>query len=108
MDRNVILHSILKRLFYNQFCAGETGAETKATVRRFKEMGFQGTIMTYAKETTFDNQTKSMNGLGISDSQGQKNGESSAIQQCPSIEAWRKGTLETVDLLGEDDYLAMK
>jgi hypothetical protein len=105
VDRNVILHSILKRTFYNQFCAGETGAETKDTLRRFKDMGFRGTILTYAKETVFDSRTNTSHAV-----EGGKNTEqnSSDAQHCPSIEAWRKGTLETVDLLGENDYLALK
>lgn len=110
VGRNIILHSILKKTFYNQFCAGETGPEAKATVRRFKEMGFQGTILTYAKETVFDSRTNSMHGLGVKTLEGEKSSGLSDLeaQHCPSIEAWRKGTLETVGLLGEDDYLAVK
>lgn len=105
VDRNVVLHWIMKSVFYKQFCAGETHDEVKSTIRHFKDMGFQGAIMTYAKETVFDHRTKAQQGLGIT-----KNAEQdvSGNTFCPHIEAWRKGTVETVELLGKDDYLAVK
>ncbi|KAL4910383.1 hypothetical protein BDW74DRAFT_173839 [Aspergillus multicolor] len=104
VDRNPILHSILKATFYKQFCAGETHDEVRQTVRQLSDMGFQGTIMTYAKETVFDAKTKTQVGLGIEDV---KDGVQNA-EFCAQIEAWRKGTVETIDLLGGEDYLALK
>ncbi|RDW90643.1 proline dehydrogenase family protein [Aspergillus mulundensis] len=104
VDRNPILHSILKATFYKQFCAGETHDEVRRTVRQLSDMGFQGTIMTYAKETVFDAKTKTQVGLGIEDV---KDGAQNA-EFCAQIEAWRKGTVETIDLLGNEDYLALK
>ncbi|KAI5465284.1 proline oxidase [Mariannaea sp. PMI_226] len=101
-DRNIILRSILKRTFYKQFCAGENGAETEATMKSMKDMGFRGTILTYAKETVFDHATNSQHVSGTNTS---KTAES---QWCENIEAWRKGTVETVELLGEGDQLAVK
>ncbi|KAE8154139.1 FAD-linked oxidoreductase-like protein [Aspergillus avenaceus] len=106
VDRNVILHAFLKETFYKQFCAGETGAETQDLLHRMKAMGFQGTILTYAKETVFDQKTNSQHGLGIPSEDKSSNGAGSIY--CSNIEAWRKGTVDTVDLLGEDDYLAVK
>jgi aspartate aminotransferase len=102
VDRNVLLRSLLKRTFYKQFCAGENGAETQATMKSMKEMGFRGTILTYAKETVFDHATNTQHGLGVEDS---KTGDT---KFCENIEAWRKGTVETVELLGEGDQLAVK
>ncbi|GIC92235.1 proline dehydrogenase family protein [Aspergillus udagawae] len=69
-------------------------------------MGLQGVIMTYAKETVFDHRTNSRQGLGISSQPA----EPSKLEemQCPSIEAWRQGTVQTVELLGKGDYLAVK
>lgn len=105
VDKNVVLHWIMKSVFYKQFCAGETHDEVKSTIRHFKDMGFQGAIMTYAKETVFDHRTKAQQGLGFT-----QNAESdmSGSTFCPHIEAWRKGTVETVELLGKNDYLAVK
>ena len=103
VDRNPLLHGILKQTFYKQFCAGENPAETQVTLRRFKELGFRGTILTYAKETVFDHKTNTSHGLGIVNDLSQEK-----AQYCPTIEAWRKGTVETIDLLGDGDYLAVK
>ncbi|KAB8234196.1 FAD-linked oxidoreductase-like protein [Aspergillus alliaceus] len=106
VDRSIILHSILKWTFYKQFCAGETGAESRATVQHLKDMGFQGTILTYAKEIVFDHSTHTQQGLGVTTEQVDQ--DNATEKHCPHIEAWRTGTLKTIDLLGEEDYLAMK
>lgn len=110
VDRNPILHGILKKTFYEQFCAGENGAETKATIKQLKDMGFRGVIMTYAKETVFDHSTKTEQGLGVAVLEKQQNGEAvdPALTRCANIEAWRKGTIETVEQLEDGDYLAVK
>ncbi|KAL2834272.1 FAD-linked oxidoreductase-like protein [Aspergillus cavernicola] len=103
VDRNPIIHGILKSTFYKQFCAGETHDEVKGTIKQLNDMGFQGTIMTYAKETVFDHKTNTQHGLGIAVGK-----DATGTTFCPHIEAWRKGTVETVELLGENDYLAVK
>ncbi|KAJ5612857.1 hypothetical protein N7510_006051 [Penicillium lagena] len=110
VDRNPILHGILKKTFYEQFCAGENSIETKATIRELKEMGFRGVIMTYAKETVFDHKSQEQHGMGISALESEQKGEGpdSRALHCASIEAWREGTLKTVDMMEEDDYLAVK
>ncbi|KAL4750345.1 hypothetical protein BDW72DRAFT_213419 [Aspergillus terricola var. indicus] len=112
VDRNPILHFILKATFYRQFCAGETPDEVRSTIRQLAGMGFQGTIMTYAKETVFDTQTKTQTGLGVTTKEPgtPERTEPTAARDtfCPQIEAWRKGTVETIELLGANDYLALK
>ncbi|GKT44692.1 putative proline dehydrogenase, mitochondrial [Colletotrichum spaethianum] len=65
-------------------------------------MGFRGTILTYAKETIFDAKTNTAHGLGI---ESEKNAKS---KYCATIESWRKGALDTVELLGDGDQLALK
>ncbi|OJD38037.1 proline oxidase [Diplodia corticola] len=102
VDRNPLLHSLLKATFYKQFCAGETGGEVTQTMRRLREIGFRGTILTYAKETVFDHRTNTEHGMGIA---SKEDGEPA---WCEEIAAWREGTLETVDLLEEGDQLALK
>lgn len=106
IERNPILHAILKKTFYNQFCAGETEKETRACVRQLKDLGFRGVILTYAKEIVFDHTTKTSHGFGcVSDSSKESSG---VIKQDPQIEAWKVGTLQTVDLIGDGDILAIK
>lgn len=101
VDRNPLLRWIMKNTFYKQFCAGESGRETRSTMDLLQNLGFRGTILTYAKETVFDFHSNSSFGQGVSNSA--KEGEN-----CPSIEAWRTGNMETVNLLKEGDQLAMK
>ncbi|KAL4896849.1 FAD-linked oxidoreductase-like protein [Aspergillus ambiguus] len=103
VDRNPILHAILKATFYRQFCAGETSSETKAVVQGLKDLGLRGVILTYAKETVFDVRDKT--------SPTKRVGHLAAETEtkfCPSIDAWREGTLKTIDLVSEGDYLALK
>jgi hypothetical protein len=110
VDRNPILHGILKKTFYEQFCAGENSFETKATIRELKDMGFRGVIMTYARETVFDHKTQAQHGMGVAASETEQKGEclDPRAMHCASIEAWREGTLKTVDMMEKDDYLAVK
>ncbi|KAM3523382.1 hypothetical protein NHJ13051_005143 [Beauveria bassiana] len=99
--------ALLRSLFinvYKQFCAGEAPSEIKSTMRAMKDMGFKGTILTYAKETVFDHKKKEEFGLGMN--MIPTNGASST--ECPYITSWKQGTLDTVKLLGEEDQLAVK
>ncbi|EKG14297.1 Proline oxidase [Macrophomina phaseolina MS6] len=105
VDRNPLLHAILKGTFYKQFCAGENAAEVTRTIRQLRRLGFGGTILTYAKETVFDHRTNTQHGLGVASGDGD---EGAAEQHCDAIAAWADGTLRTVDLLEEGDQLALK
>jgi hypothetical protein len=103
MNRNPVLHSVLKRTFYNQFCAGESKQETKACCKSLTDLGFKGVILTYAKELVFDHKS---NELSIHAEAPQKAETSSAHDSM--IEEWRVGTLATVDMIEKGDILALK
>ncbi|KXJ85465.1 proline oxidase-like protein [Microdochium bolleyi] len=105
VDKNPIIHGILKRTFYNQFCAGETGAETRHCVRTLKDLGFRGVILTYARETVFDHKTQSAHGL-LGAHQEKTSAAAEETDTC--IEEWKNGTLETAALVEEGDFLALK
>jgi hypothetical protein len=109
VDRNPVLHGILKTTFYNQFCAGENGAECRSTIREMKDMGFRGMILTYAAETVFDHSTQAQSGQGVAALKSE-NGDVAveASVHCPSIEAWREGTVETIYMTEAEDYIAVK
>ncbi|KAH6665844.1 FAD-linked oxidoreductase-like protein [Plectosphaerella plurivora] len=92
IERNPVLRFILKTTFYKHFCAGETPEEARQTLLLMKSQGFKGTLLTYGKETVFDFETNKSHGQG----------------DLSGIEAWRKGTMETAELLGEGDQLALK
>lgn len=95
VERNPLLHSIVKNVLYNQFCAGENASEVKATIQNIKTMGFRGVILTYAKE-----------GPGKSDEKDQ--GDPESQQADAEIEAWHQGVLQTVQMIGDGDFLALK
>ncbi|KAF1972243.1 pyrroline-5-carboxylate reductase [Bimuria novae-zelandiae CBS 107.79] len=103
VDRNPVLHAILKKTLYNQFCAGETAQETKACCQSLKGLGFKGVILTYAKEIVFDHKTSASHLPG---DQAKTGGVSSTHDSV--IEEWRVGTLASVDLIGKGDILAIK
>jgi hypothetical protein len=106
VDRNPILKAILKRTLYNQFCAGETERETRTCVQQLKDLGFKGVILTYAKETVFDTKSKTSDHLSSTSSKFHE--MEAAVTDDTDIEAWRVGTLKTVDLISEGDILAIK
>ncbi|KAK1580106.1 proline dehydrogenase [Colletotrichum navitas] len=101
VDRNPVLHAVLRKTFYDQFCTGETAAETRACVQRLKALGFRGVILTYAKETVFDHLTQS------AIEHGKVSGASVGGFDA-DIEDWKRGTLETAAQIEEGDYLAIK
>lgn len=112
-DKNPILHAILKKTFYEQFCAGENEAETKRAMQRIKDLGFRGVILTYARETVFDAKTNTGYGQGLDDMNITTAGKEQAAKSSEAkfdanIDAWTKGSLASIDLLGDDDYLALK
>ncbi|KAL1625445.1 proline dehydrogenase [Diplodia seriata] len=71
-------------------------------MRRLREIGFRGTILTYAKETVFDHRTNTENRMGVAAN------EDVQEAKCENIAEWREGTLKTVELLEEGDQLALK
>ncbi|KAG9569193.1 proline oxidase, partial [Aureobasidium melanogenum] len=110
VDKNPLIHAFLKKTFYDQFCAGETRGETKKTCQQIKDLGFQGVLLTFAKETVFDHRTCTEHSVGEAALESIENSLplDPKVVVNADIESWRKGTLDTIDLLGETDYLAVK
>jgi proline dehydrogenase len=94
-DRNPLLRRLVRGVFYDHFCAGENEKEVKETIRDMKKMGFDGVILGYAKETLAGR------------SMGTKaTAKTSSIEEV--VEQWKRGTLETLAILGPEDFLAVK
>ena len=100
-DRNPLLKYILKKSFYAQFCAGENGKEVRSKVQRLKDIGFNGVMMSYAKEVVLTKEQSAQLGQG---SMGEETPE--AIQE--EIRPWAEGTMESVRLLSAGDFVALK
>ncbi|KAL9115697.1 MAG: hypothetical protein Q9227_000065 [Pyrenula ochraceoflavens] len=96
-DRNPILRFILKKTFYAQFCAGETPKEVQQTITGLKKMGYSGVILGYAKEVVM--QEDEATAL-CQDEQ--------ASAKTEEIDAWEKGTLDTIALSARGEFAALK
>ncbi|KAI1314138.1 FAD-linked oxidoreductase-like protein [Xylaria venustula] len=103
IDRNPLIHWLVKRTLYDHFCIGENAEEVTKNMKRMHEFGISGVLLTYAKETTFDHKSKSEHVPG---SVLQK--DDTIKQKCEEIEAWRTGTLQTVHMTGDGDQVAVK
>jgi hypothetical protein len=106
VNNNPLLHAVLKRTFYDHFCAGENGPEVRAKINEITTMGFRGVILTYAREIVTDPSTNEEKGLGMTSLE--KNDSEAIAQSDTDIEAWRLGVLETIDMVGKNDFLALK
>lgn len=96
VDKNPIIHGILKKTFYDHFCAGEKENQVRDTIQQVKDTGIRGVILTHARETDAHSKNK------------QAALEEDANSHCETIQAWKEGTLATIDMLSEGDYLAPK
>ncbi|KAE8374877.1 FAD-linked oxidoreductase-like protein [Aspergillus bertholletiae] len=103
VNKNAILRGILKTTFYNHFCAGENAAEVTGTIGRIKHMGFKGVILTYAREIVVDASSQEASNPITTNEKA-----SAQTTKSAEIEAWRQGVLETVEMVGTDDFLALK
>jgi hypothetical protein len=106
LDKNPVLKAIIKKSFYDQFCAGTTPAETRRCVKALKDLGFRGVILTYAQEMLFD--SKSGTGYSPGAAAEEVKEEASGVKIDNVIESWRAGTVGTIDLIEEGDILAIK
>lgn len=97
-DRNPVLHFLLKRTVYAQFCAGETAAEVNRTIDRLKGMGYKGVILGYAREICMDEKD-------AKDASKRANEAKSNVHE---ISKWAQGNSATVNMAQEGDFVALK
>lgn len=98
-DRNPLLHSLLKKTFYAQFCAGEHPSEVQATIKSLKDIGFSGVILGYAREVVLtESQTRELSASSLADEECVKK----------EVRPWATGTLMTVLLAEPGDFVALK
>lgn len=97
-DRNPVLRALVKPLVYDQFCAGTTRAEIQKNIARIKGLGFKGVILCYGKELQIEKPSEAHAAAA--------NAKEETMRL--EVEAWRKGNLETLDMVGEGDWLGIK
>ena len=83
---------------YDQFCAGRNKREIQARVLQIKSLGFSGVILCYGKENQIQ---KSGQRLMV-------DVERSDPDFDEELQCWRQGNLETLDMIGDGDFLGIK
>ncbi|OJJ53082.1 hypothetical protein ASPSYDRAFT_82563 [Aspergillus sydowii CBS 593.65] len=106
-DKNPLLNRLVRWTLYNHFCPGTNRAEVVRTVNEIKNMGYQGVILGYSKEVVLDHSESKSN------KQDTHETSSTAKDHYPPqyyevIEEWKRGTLETLRMIGPGDFLALK
>lgn len=96
-DKNPVLRAIFKPLVYNQFCAGTNPSETQAKISQIKHLGFSGVILSYGREGQIHEASP---GSDITDR--------SASCGDQELELWKRGNLETLDMITAGDFLGIK
>ncbi|KAM0794846.1 proline oxidase PrnD [Usnea florida] len=97
-DRNPLLRAIVKPFVYDHFCAGTNRLEIRGRISQIKSLGFSGVILCYGKEI----QIQKPNVSQRDDLQYSHQ----AFDQ--ELELWKQGNLETLDMIGDGDYLGIK
>ncbi|KAK5102620.1 proline dehydrogenase [Lithohypha guttulata] len=92
-DNNPLIRPITRKLIYDQFCAGKNRDEISNTSSMIRDQGFTGIALTYGREVQLDKHNKTH---GCQKSQEVE------------IEEWKNGNLETIDMIGRGDWLALK
>ena len=93
--RNGLVRFLVKRLIYDHFCAGANRHEITKTRQAIKGMGFSGIILCYGREI----QVTKNSGLWSTCN------EDSLAEE---VKQWRDGNFETLDMMGEGDFLGVK
>ena len=109
-DKNPLIHAILKKTIYEQYCAGENTREVRQTISRLKEMGFRGVILGYGREVAMDEGAVKEMGTGRGGILGGEERKVTGGVQAGSeeLEAWKKGSLDTVECATEGDMVGLK
>ena len=107
-DRNPIIHFLLKKTFYAQFCAGETTKEVQSTAQGLRNMGFRGIILAYGKEIVLEKgeKTKLLSKSAIYSIKPCSLEDQARVSR--DVAAWKSGTLATVNMTEEGDFVALK
>lgn len=101
-DQNLGLKYVISKTIYAQFCGGETPEEVRQSVQGLKDLGYAGVILGYAKEMVMGEEEVAA--IASSPDAGTIN-ESEHDEQ---LSSWRNGTLQTVDIAGNGDFVALK
>ncbi|KAJ5634375.1 hypothetical protein N7528_002217 [Penicillium herquei] len=90
--KNPVLNFFVKHTVYKQFNAGENKVEVQKSIRHIKDLGCRGVLLGYAREVLVEKNQKAYD----------------AKAALAEIQTWLDGTLKTVDMAQEGDFVALK
>ncbi|QGI91949.1 hypothetical protein CEK26_005018 [Fusarium fujikuroi] len=97
-DKNPVLSRVLQWTIYDHFCAGNSIPEVSNTVKYIKNLGFHVIILGYSKDVVLDPNVK-LPKIGIED----------YPKECyDMIDEWKKGNIDTLNMIEAGDLLAVK
>ena len=95
-DQNPLLRATIYPLVYKQFCAGRNHAEIGRTSAEVRRLGFSGIVLCYGKEIQ----------VHADKFVGYNNGRLNTMEA--EITKWADGNIETLEMVGEGDWLGIK
>ena len=95
-----LLRWILKKTLYAHFCAGENRFEIRETLKNLKSLHYDGVILEYALEITASD--------GIEGGESNQVVDPEFISDCNAIDSWRRGMLETLDMVEPGSFVGLK
>ncbi|KAH7156621.1 FAD-linked oxidoreductase-like protein [Dactylonectria macrodidyma] len=99
-DKNPVLNRVLRWVVYNHFCAGTNSREVSKAVDEVRKLGYHGVILGYAKEVVLD----PVEALDHAQSQDVTYGP----KHYEVVDEWKNGNLETLEMLNDGDFIALK
>ncbi|KAB2574803.1 putative proline dehydrogenase [Lasiodiplodia theobromae] len=98
-DKNLLISRLLKWTIYDQFCSGTNPREVRKSVAALKSIGYQGVILTHAKEIVLDESQRTLTA-------GARPVQNSQYHDL--VERWKHSSMETLRMVGPGDFLALK
>lgn len=96
VTKNPLLRILVNRIFYPQFCAGNTESQVRRSIANLKSLGYKGVIVTYAREVDMSEST-----AVSSKSQARRLHEKYVRQ-------WLEGTLQSIRYSEPGSFVALK
>ncbi|QKX53552.1 uncharacterized protein TRUGW13939_00631 [Talaromyces rugulosus] len=103
-DQNSILKTALRQTIYSQFCAGEAPDEVETTISDLKGLGYAGVILGYGREVVMDEHEA----RALESREAHEAARRDAARQAHEVLEWKEGTLQTLALAQEGDFVALK
>ena len=78
--------------------------EVQETVKGLKNLGFKGVILAYGKEIVLERGDK----LAATGTPGTEKDMEATLEAKKEIQAWKEGTLQTIDMTETGEFVALK